>query len=76
MNKDKYFIEPNEELQGYDIFKRDGILNPDKTFSHEKILTVYSMEYVQVILYALEHEDSLGTDGFANYIASSPIIEE
>jgi hypothetical protein len=55
-----YYVEPNKELQGYDILKREGVLHPDGTTSPERVCTIYSMDYLDAVLEALQGEDANG----------------
>lgn len=74
----KYYVEPNDANQSYDIMKRDGVENPDGTLAPERVCSIYSMEYLDAVLEALAVEDSKLPDpelpeSFAN---PSPIREE
>jgi hypothetical protein len=54
---DKYYIEPNSNLQGYDILKRDGMF-VDGKLAPERVCTIYSMDYLPAILSSLNEEDA------------------
>jgi hypothetical protein len=56
-----FYVEPNQNLQGYDIMKRNHVLKPDGTMGPEKICTIYSMEYLTTVLDAIIAEDNAGT---------------
>jgi hypothetical protein len=70
-----YYIEANDIAQGYDILKRDGVLNPDGTKSPERICTIHSMEYLQPILATLREVDGV-VEGDESVMNPSPIYEE
>jgi hypothetical protein len=71
-----YYILPNDRVQGYDILKRDGVLNPDGTTMPEKICTIYSMEYLQPMLATLREVDGVVEVDNSDVIHPSPIYEE
>lgn len=71
----KYYIEANDNLQGYDVLKRDGVIDPETGRQiPEKILTLYSLEYLDQILEALNAEDSKGREIIIQQV-NSPIYE-
>lgn len=55
---DKIFIDENSNLAGFDIKKRDQVLNEDGTKSDETIATIYSMDYLDEILDAIRSRDN------------------
>lgn len=57
---DKIYIDENTNLQGFDIKKRDQVLNEDGSTSDECIATIYSMDYLDEILEALRNRDAQG----------------
>ncbi len=71
----KYYIEANDNLQGYDVLKRDGVIDPETGRKiPEKILTLYSLEYLDQILEALNAEDIKGREIIIQQV-NSPIYE-
>lgn len=52
-----FYIAENDNLQGFDVFKRNAIRNDKGILSDQKICTLYSMEYLDSILSALGYED-------------------
>lgn len=74
MSEKKYYIESNSNLQGYDILKRDGVVTPEGKLAPERIATVYSMDYMDSILEALNAEDSRSGDVHSPSYGT-PIIE-
>lgn len=74
-NDNQFYVMPNEQLQGYEIFKRDGVINPDGTKSPERICTFYSMEYLQPLLQTLREVDSMVEETDEEVIRTSPVFE-
>ena len=67
----KWYIIDEPELKAYSIMKRQGILENGK-YQDEKVCTIYSMDYLDVILDALEPEDRKYDKPL---ITNNPIIE-
>lgn len=69
----KWYVEPNDTTQSYDIMKRDGVQLEDGTLQPEKVCSIYSMEYLDAVLAALEAEDA--KDAGAPVTYHSPVFE-
>lgn len=77
MAERQYYVMPNDNLEGYDIFKRKSI-QTEEGLKDEKVCTIYSMEYLDSVLMALELEDMKGEENVEdnNIIFNDNIIEE
>jgi hypothetical protein len=73
----KYYVMPNDELEGYDIYKRNSI-ETEEGLKDERVCTIYSMEYLDSVLMALELEDMNGEENVqdSNIIFRDDIIED
>jgi len=70
-----YYVAPGKHGEGYDIMKKDGIINPDGSMSPERVCTIYSMEYLDIVLKALQEEDSKSQPEQTHLARRSPIYE-
>ncbi len=61
----KFYLEGNDDLQAYDIMKRNSVIDSNNAslLKPERICTIYSMDYLDAILEALEQEDAKEDEG-------------
>jgi hypothetical protein len=85
---DRYYIEENESNQSFDIMKRDGLELEPGVLTPERVLSMYSMEYMDPILAMLnavdrgefdesedDDEEEYDESQSSGIIVNSPIIE-
>lgn len=54
----KLYLQKNDELKGYDIIKRDAVLNRETEETSDLTLaTVYDPDFIDVLLETLNIED-------------------